>query len=713
MARPDEVKWAERDDLKLLNTDIPRVDGPHKVSGRAKYSHDIRLPGMLYGRALLCPHPAAKVKVDLSGVSVPGKHVAIVVTDGLRDGVETRWLGQPVAAVAAENPDLAEDALRQIRVDYEEVPWAVTPEQSLAEGAPQIGQNGNKLRPGSRGEEEEANAAFGECDAVVEAEYRLPVQHHACLETHGVVVDYRGEDGATIYASTQATHNISGAAAKELGLEANKVVTIVEHMGGGFGSKFTLDIPGKIACQLAKKAERPVHLMFTRKDEFLAGGNRSASAQKLKGGATKDGRFVTLVSDLTKLGGMGGGSNPGQPYIYKTEQRFTKWVSVLTNTDGSRAMRAPGHPQASFAIESMVDELAAAIAMDPLEFRKKNLEDPVYHRQLDRVAKEIGWHDHPHKIGAPESVGDVAVGIGFGVSTWGGGGRPSSKVDVTIQNDGSVNAEVGSQDLGTGTRTYLAAIVAEELGIGIDQVHERIGDSRLGMSVGSGGSVTTASLAPAVKTAAHAAREKLFTHLAPLLEADAANLVAANGRIEDKTDASRSMGWTEACGTLGASRIEAQGEWDRSLQASGVHGAQAAKVEVDTLTGEVRVLKMVCIQDCGLPLNRLALRSQINGGMIEALSYGMFEERIIDPWLGVALNPSFESYKLAGSMDMPEFVAIVDDDDDRHQVIGMAEPTVIPGQSAIACAIYNACGVRLRETPFTRDRVLRGLGKLG
>jgi xanthine dehydrogenase YagR molybdenum-binding subunit len=704
----DAITWGPVDGHAVLNHAIPRVDGPAKLTGKARYSHDVRLPGMLYGRVLCCPVPAARVTVDLSKVSVPGAHVAIEYAEGRRDGA-TRWLGQPIAAVAAETPELAEDALRQVRVTYAEEPWVVTHEQSVAEGAPQISSDGNVQRESERGDRAAAEAAFAGCDAVVAATYTLPVQHHVSLETHGVVVDYDGGDTATVFASTQATHGVAPEAADVLELPRGDVRTIVEHMGGGFGAKFGLDLPGQIACRLAVAAKRPIHLLFTRRDEFLAGGNRSGSVQRLKGGMDADGRLVALTADVDRLGGMGVGAYPGQPYIYAAGAAHVAMRSVLTNTDGSRAMRAPGHPQASFGIESLLDELAAELKLDPLEVRKTNLADPVYHRQLDRVAAEIGWAAHPHKTGPPDPVPELAVGIGFGVSTWGGGGRRACQVDVRIDADGGVVAACGTQDLGTGTRTYLAAIVAEELGLSVDAVTARIGDSFLGMSVGSGGSVTTGSLAPAVKVAAHQARAALAERVAPALDAAPGDLVFADRTIRVRDDASRSLPWREACALLGSSGVEVRGEWDSSLQASGVHGAQAAKVEVDTLTGDVRVLKMVAIQDCGLPLNRLALASQINGGVIEALSYGLFEERVIDPWLGIPLNATLEEYKIAGSADIPEMVAIIDDDDRREQAIGMAEATIIPGHSAIANAIFNACGVRLRDMPFTNAKILTAL----
>ena len=704
--------WGPRQDMRVINADVPRVDGPLKVTGRARYSHDVRLPGMLWGRALCCPYPVAKALLDFDAArAVPGVQVVLPLEDGLRDGW-TRRLGMPIAAVAAETPEAAEDALQALNPRYEEGEWAVDYDQAVAPGAPKVHEEGNIRFLQTNGEEEAAEAALDGCDAVVEAVYTLPVQFHACLETHGVVVDYRGGDEATIHASTQGTFTIAGEAAQILGLPQNKVTVLVDHMGGGFGAKFGLDLPGRIACLLAREARAPVHLMFTRADEFHSAGNRSGSTQYMKAGASADGELKALTSRIWKFGGVGRGSNPGQPYIYRVGTSYMEAGSILTNTDGSRAMRAPGHPQASFAIESVVDELAVELGKDPLEFRKKNLESEVYHRQLDRVAQEIGWNEHPHKLGPPKELPDLATGIGFGVSTWGAGGRPTCEVDVRISQDGSVTSSVGTQDLGTGTRTYVASIVAEELGLPVAGVRAHIGDSRLGASVASGGSVTTPSLAPAVKDAAHKARMALFAVVAELFGSDPANLVARTGEVFDTEESDKRMSWNEACACLPPAGIEERGTFVRGLAANGVHGAQAARVEVDTVTGEMRVVKMVCIQDIGLPLNRLATRSQINGGMIQALSYGLFEERILDPWLGLGLNNGFEEYRIAGTQDIPEMVSIIDDEDTRDAVLGVGEPVVIPGQSAIANALYNACGVRIRDLPLSRDKIINGLAAL-
>jgi xanthine dehydrogenase YagR molybdenum-binding subunit len=571
--------------------------------------------------------------------------------------------------------------------------------------APKVVAEENNLQEKAKnGDETKVDAAFKTADAIVEADYMTPRIHHACLETHGMVVDYRGGDSATIYASTQGTFTIPADAAKELGLEQSAVVSSVEHMGGGFGSKFGIGTEGMFACRLSKQAKAPVKLMLTRYDEFVMAGNRSGSWQKLKAGVKNDGTIVALHARQYRLGGVGQGSQAGQPYIYRMGDTFRVIYALHTNEDSAIAMRAPGHPQASFAVESLVDELAHKIKMDPVAFRKKNLRDEVYHRQLDRGAKEIGWsRRNPIAGGNP---GPVKRGIGCAVGTWGGGGNNQCKVDVTVSRDGSVLVAVGTQDLGTGTRTYTRAIVAEEFGLGITDVKEQIGSSKLGSANPSGGSTTAASLAPSVKDASIKARMLLAERVGPLLgNPKPEEVVFADGKVSAK---GQSVAWKQACAALPAAGITAHGEWRADLQSRGIHGVCFAEVEVDVETGHIKPIKMVHVQDGGLPLNRLTLESQINGGMIQSLGMALWEQRVMDAQLGMQLNPGFGDYKLPGSLEMPELVPIIDDDDKREAVIGIAEGCIIPAVGALANAVFNATGLRIRELPITPDKILMG-----
>ncbi len=695
--------WGPNDKHRLLNQRITRVDGPVKAAGVARYTYDQRLPGMLYGRILRCPHAHARVtKIDTDAASkIPG--VKAIVQGSL---TERRFAGAPVAAVAATTPEIAGDALRAIKVTYEVLPHVVHATEAIKPDSPKVVAEENNLQQKeTNGDPKKVEAAFATADEVVEEEYITQRVHHACLETHGIVVDYRGGNSAIIYASTQGTFTIPGDAAKELGLPESDVVSSVEHMGGGFGSKFGIGVEGMFACRLSKQTKTPVKMMLTRYDEFVMAGNRSGSWQKLKAGVKKDGTIVALQARQYRLGGVGQGSQARQPFIYTMGESYREVFALHTNEDSSIAMRAPGFPQASFAAESLMDELAYKIKMDPVEFRKKNLRDQVYHRQLDRGAREIGWsRRNPIAGGNP---GPLKRGMGCGIGIWGGGGNNQCKVDVTISRDGSVVVAVGTQDLGTGTRTYTRAIVAEELGLGIKDVSERIGNSKLGGANPSGGSTTAPSLAPSIKDAAIKTRLLIAGRVAPLLGtpkpeeiAFADRKVSANGK---------SLSWQEACASLPAAGITGHGEWRSDLQARGVHGACFAEVAVDVETGLIKPIKMVHVQDGGLPLNRLAFESQINGGMIQSLGQALYEGRVMDAQLGMQLNTGFGDYKLPGTLEMPEMVPLIDDEDKREAVIGMAEGCNIPALGALANAVFNACGVRVRELPITPDKILMGL----
>lgn len=699
--------WGPNNKHTLLNHPMTRVDGPIKAAGAAHYTYDMRFPNMLYGRVLRCPHGHARItSMDTSvAEKIPG--VATIIRGPLD---ELRFAGAPVAAVAAKTPEIAGDALRAIVVKYEVLPHVVHAADAIKPGAPKVvadEKEANLQQKATRGDLQKTDAAFATADAIIEEEYLSQRLHHACLETHGMVVDYSGGETATVYASTQGTFTIPKDAAAALGLPETAVTSVVQHMGGGFGSKFGIGIEGMLACRMSKETKKPVKLMLTRYDEFVMTGNRSASWQKLKGGVKNDGTLVAFKARQYRLGGIGQGSQAGQPYIYRAGESYREIFALHTNEDSSNAMRAPGHPQASFAIESLMDELAYKIKMDPVAFRKKNLADPVYHRQLDKGARAIGWEKrNPIPGGNP---GPLKRGFGCAVGTWGGGGNDQCKVAVTIGRDGSVLVAVGTQDLGTGTRTFTRAIVAEEFGLGLNDIKEEIGSSKLGGANSSGGSTTAASLAPAVKDGAVKARLAFSEKVGALLDnAKPEEITFANGNVTAK---GKTLTWKQACAALPSAGVVGNGVWRTDLQATGIHGVSFAEVEVDVETGHIKPIKMVHVQDGGLPLNRLTLESQINGGMIQALGMALWEGRVIDAQLGLQLNPGFGDYKLPGSLEIPEMIPIIDDDDTRQAVIGIAEGCIIPALGAVVNAVYSACGVRVRELPATPDKILMGLIK--
>ncbi|MXV77570.1 xanthine dehydrogenase family protein molybdopterin-binding subunit [Candidatus Poribacteria bacterium] len=702
------ASWGEASQSRLIGKRITRLSGKEKVTGKAKYTYDINRPGMLYGRILRSEVPHATVtEIDLTDAQeMPGVRAVMPLIEA---GRKIRYQGQEIAAVAAETDDIAKDALRAIYVELEELPFVATEADAMAEGAPQVHDdwNGNQSNP-SRGGQGDVEAGFAEAAVTVEATYHTPVQTHVCLETHGHVVEWTDEQNLTVWASTQAVFGVRNDLARRLELPANQVHVITEHMGGGFGSKFSPGVEGLTAARLSRMTERPVKLMLTRKAEHLVAGNRPSMTQHVKAGATRDGRLIAYDMRGHGTGGTGGGAGFTGPYVYHVPNIRTERTNVAVNAGSQRAMRAPGHPQGAFAMDSLMDELAEKLGMNPLEFRRLNDESEVRQAQYTLGAQEIGWHRRNSVAGSGTGIKKRGMGVGSG--QWGGGGGANTQARVNINADGTVEAITGTQDLGTGIRTAIAIIVAEEFGLTTEDIIVKIGDSAPGLPAGgSGGSQTTPSVAPVIKTAAANAKQKLFEHVAPLLQAPVDDLRIGTGTIYVASDRTKTVTWQQATGLLGQETISEGGEWDRELRQGGVAGTQFAEVEVDTQTGHVKILKIVAVQDCGLAINRLTTESQINGGVIMGIGQTLLEERIMDPMTGRMLNANLEDYKVPGTHEIPEIKPIVFDT--HRKVSGVGEPPCIPTLGAIANAVYNAIGVRIRELPITPDKVLNALAE--
>ena len=702
------ASWGEASESRLIGKRIPRLSGRDKVTGKAKYTFDINRPGMLYGRILRSEVAHANViDVDLSEAeALPGVKAAIQIVEV---GNKIRYQGQEIAAVAAETDDIAKDALRLIRVELEELPYVVTEEDAMAEGAPQIRDDwaGNQSNPNVR-QEGDLTDGFAQAAVEVEATYHTPVQTHVCLETHGNVAEWEDEQNLTVWASTQAVFGVRRDLAGAFNLPANQVRVITEHMGGGFGSKFSPGIEGLKVAELARITGRPVKLMLTRKAEHLVGGNRPSMTQHVRAGATGDGRLIAYDMKGHGTGGISSGAGFNAPYVYEVPNSRTERVNVAVNAGNQRAMRAPGHPQGAFAMDSLMDELAEKLGMNPLEFRRINDSNETRQAQYTLGAQEIGWHRRNSVPGAGDAVKKRGIGVGSG--QWGGGGGRGTQARVTINADGTVEAVTGTQDIGTGIRTAIAIIVAEEFGLAPTDITVKVGDSGPGLpSGGSGGSQTTASVAPVIKTAAAAAKQKLFERIAPQLNAPVADLRVGNRTIYVVSDRTKTIKWELATGQLGMETISEGGEWDEALRHPGVAGTQFAEVEVDTETGEIRVLKIVAVQDCGLAINRLTTESQINGGVIMGLGQALLEERFMDAQTGRMLNANLEDYKVPGTFEIPEIKSIVFDT--HRKVTGVGEPPCIPTLGAIANAVYNAIGVRIRALPITPDKILTALAE--
>jgi xanthine dehydrogenase YagR molybdenum-binding subunit len=733
----EPAPWGAEVTTKLVGTNVTRVDGAAKVTGAAKYTHDINLPGMLYGKILRSPHPAAKVlKVDTSEAErMPGVKAVLAIATGARATV--RYAGAEVAAVAATSPDLAEDALRAIKVEYETKPFVVNIAKAIRPDSPPVHEQavqqrrteaddspaaaaGGPRREGNKNILGVANKGdlakgFAEAEVVVEGTFSLEVQTHAALETHGSVAKWDGDE-LTVWASTQGVFSVRDGLADFFKMPRSKVRVYTEYMGGGFGAKFGPGADGITCAQLAKKAGAPVKLMLDRMEEQLASGNRPSAIMQMKLGAKRDGKITALQLISHGTGGIAGGSDPRRPMqnVYDIPNWKLEATDVFLNTGPGAAQRAPGHPQGVFGMDSIMDMMADKLGMDPLEFRKKNDPSPIRQAEYDIGAKEIGWERRNKKAGGGPVVNGKRRGMGMASSVWYALGGPGSKVDIDVHRDGTVEVRQGVQDIGTGTRTLVALVAAEELTLPLEMVTAKIGDSHMGAAPGSGGSTTAPSITPAVRAAAFAARNKMTELAAGLLGAPADQIELADGKFTVKGEATKSATWKQVAARITGSVLSASGErarnWDPWLRTNA--GVQFAEVEVDVETGKVRVLKMVGVHDAGRIMNRLTCDSQVIGGMIQSLGYALMENRIIDRVTGRMVNPDLEFYKIPSAEDMPELKSIMFEAYNGHsstEVIGLGEPPKVPGAAAIANAVFNALGVRVHSTPITPDKVLAAL----
>ncbi|RMD93579.1 MAG: xanthine dehydrogenase family protein molybdopterin-binding subunit, partial [Calditrichaeota bacterium] len=680
--------WKPLNKMRILSHRYPRVEGPDKVTGRAKYTYDMAPKGMLYGGILGSPYPAAKIiSIDASRArKLPG--VKAVLTDVHPTGT-IRYAGEEVAAVAATHPEILEEALGLLDVKYETAPFAADIDTAMREGAPRVfADQPNIRKPNIRGEGD-LEAGFASADAIIETEFRTQVQTHSCLETHGSLAMWEGDE-LVVYDSTQAVHGVRQGLAGILEIPVSKIRVICHHMGAGFGSKLQ---PGRytaIAARLAREANAPVKLMLTRKQDFLGVGNRPNSISKIKMGAQKDGKLVAFSATTYGTAGIGTRAGVRLPIVYDIPNWRHEHYDVFTNAGAARAFRAPGCPQAAFAMEQAMDEMAEKLNMDPLEFRLKNDTNATRQKEWRLGAKKFGWQRRHPKPGTDE--GTVKKGMGLAASIWWPGGR-GTKAVMSIYPDGTLDVKCGTQDIGTGTRTYIAAIAAEELGIPMKLVRPMIGDSNYPKSGASGGSTTSPSVAPAIKNTSDRAKDKLIQLAAQHFGVAPEQMQWNKGSVFVRNASGKSLEWKELCGLLGTEPLEVHGEWVEGLSSRGVAGCQFAEVSVDTLTGQLTVDRILAVADCGLILNRLTTESQVNGAIIQGISYALYEERWMDPLTGTMVNANFENYKIAGTMETPQIEVILYDEPERG-VIGIGEPPTIPTNAAIANAVYNATGVR-------------------
>ena len=731
----------------VIGKRMPRVDAYERVSGTAIYPSDLVLPHMLYGAILRCPHPHAKVQqVDISKArKMPGVHAVI---SGFTQDSNPNWKyasfgriefatrvfephcrfeGEPVAAVAAESPYQAWDAVRSIQVDYEVLPFVADERKALAPGAPQLHEKGNQVEETQRYGRGDVTKGLEEADVVLEMAFSTACEIHTPMELHGCVANWDG-DSLTLWESTQGVFAVQSAVAQTLGLPLSKVRVIGRYMGGGFGSKLRAGKYTVIAALLSRMTARPVKLVLSREETYLATGNRPPCHMKLKAGVKKDGTLTAF--DFSCLASGGAYPASGTALVdwlvrdlYTCPNVRTEMTDVYINAGPARAMRAPGHPQGAWALEQMMDSLARAIGMDPVDLRVKNI--PAYSQArpgnppytstglrecLVEGARAFGWKEAREKIAQDNKKSHVKRGVGMAAGLWvAGGGGPPSTIVIKFFSDGSVNLNMGASDLGTGTKTIMAMVVSEELGIRPEMIQIENADTvTTQYATPSGGSKTVPTEAPAVRAAAIEVKRQLFDIAAAELKTDPAGLALVGGEIRLKADPSKKIKITDIPGLKKRGLIIGVGYRSPNPENRVVNpfAAQFCEVEVNTRTGEVRILRFLAAQDSGRVMNRLTYDSQVIGGITMGIGLAMTEARILDQArTGKLLSKNWHDYKLPTALDVPsEMISLPIEPEDVEAnttgAKGLGEPVTIPTAAAIANAVCHATGVRVTNTPM-------------
>jgi carbon-monoxide dehydrogenase large subunit len=757
-----------------VGASIPRLEGRQKVTGRARYTDDYRPPGMLHAAVLGSPYAHARIRRFDLGVAraVPGVRAVITGEDfpehrlglfikdqpAIARG-KVRFVGEPVAAVAADDAATARRAARAIGVEYEELPAVMEPADALLEGAPLLhedyAQYRKQVEPAVERNviarmafnEGDVDAAWASCDVIVEGEYVVPAQHHLYLEPCTALAEIDAGGRITIHSSTQWVFGVQSAVAAALGVPHSRVRAIAPMIGGGFGAKYEFTVE-PIAARLAQLTARPVRLTLSREEDMGMVKSRHRGVIRMKTGARGDGRLLAREIDLTLDGGAYSDESPAvlgfalirAPGPYRIAHLRSAGRAVYTNRLRAGAYRGFGNPQVSFAGEVQIDELAWRLGIDPIDFRIRNAKrtgDPWLGGTtvevgslascLERVRDASRWADR-RRVNRQAAAGRRR-GVGV-AAVWHICGLMSAGAEVRLIEDGGVRLCTGAVDLGEGADTVLVQICAGVLGLDVEQIHYVRADTDVSpYNFSTSGSRTTYMVGRSVEQAAVQLRAQILHAAGEMLECAAQDLeLRAGGRVGVRG----APGAEVAFGDVAARALfEADGEiaghhrWlyrphdldPKRAAAQGygvgtnIFGAQAVEVDVDELTGKVDVLEAWSAHDVGRAINPASVEGQIQGGFVQGMGYALCEEML---WAdGALVNPSLMDYKIPGAQDTPHRIhpLILEHGDPRGPfgAKGIGEPPLIGVAPAIANAIYDATGARLREVPFTPERVLRAL----
>jgi CO/xanthine dehydrogenase Mo-binding subunit len=744
---PAEDKIEPWGETRIVGKPLSRVDAYERVSGAAEYTADILLPGMLYCATLRCPHSHAMVKnIDTSAAEkMPG--VAAIIT-GKSPGADIPWYGgrtpqsrvfdmhcryegDEVAAVAAQNPYQAWDAVKAIKVEYEKLPFVIDTLAAAKPEAVKIHEGGNLMAEPRVIKRGDVTKGFSEADIVVEENFFTSVQVHVPMEVHGSVVRWDG-DKLTIWDSTQGIYDaVLFSIARSLNLPLNKVRVICKYFGGGFGSKLELGKYSVIAALLARKTGRPVKCMLTREETLLCVGNRPEARMTLKAGVKKDGTLTALqLTNVSTPGAYMGSTTVGFQIgeLYKCPNVQITESGYYTNAGKARAFRAPGFPSGSWCLEQMMDILAEKTGIDPIDLRLKNFTDFSQTRNmpytstglrecLTEGARKFGWKE---ARAAAKRQGHIKRGVGVAAGMWqGGNGQPPYTAEVRMFVDGGVTLKVGAMDIGTGTKTAACMVAAEELGLPMESIRIENADSAVTpYAQSSGGSMTLPGLMPAVRKGAWLVKKQVMGWAEEALGVAAGDVEFKGNSVVSRSSPDKKKTVEEIFRAHGVMDVIGIGNRDPNPpnKATMPFAAHFAEVEVNTKTGETKVLRLLGANESGRVINLRTFNNQVFGGMTQGLGFGLTEKRVMDRQTGKMCNVNFHDYKVPTALDVPvdHEVLPIDPHDRDCNIVGCkgsGEPAHVPTAAAIANAVYNAIGVRALNSPIDPRMVLELLSK--
>ena len=758
--------------MKLFNVvghRIPMHDAAAKATGQAQFTDDLVLPGMLHGRFVRSPIPHGRVlHVDASrvlalpgvrgfvaGRDIPDRMYGIVPKAKDEHALareKVRYIGDEVAAVVAVDPETADEAVRLVRVDYEELPAVFDPLEAIKEGAPVIHEGvSNNTSASIRKEWGDVEAAFARSDHVFEDAFYSQAVNHAPMEPHAALAQYDAQGGDfTIWSSTQIPYFLKRNLATTLVVPENKVRVIKPKVGGGFGGKIDMFAKDFCACWFARQTGRPVKFVYEREEVFQNTRQRHPMHITVKTGVAKDGR---ILAQQIKAHADGGAYNSTAPLMitlscffimipYRIENLLYEGYHIYTNKPVGGAMRGHGIPQARFAIERQIDLIAQRIGLDPAEMRVRNaikagephpagfiIHTCGFAESVREAAKAIGWAEKRGKLPFGRGVGLAGASFPSGVANM---AHLSSGAVVQLTREGRVNVLSGAADIGQGAETVICQMVAEQLGVPMEDVHITAADTGIcPLDAGTFGSGVTVRAGNAALLAANDVREQLLGFVAQRLEANVDDLIAADRRIWVKGSPERGMSLNDALQEYQYDDrplpIVGRGSWippaeqptsllsrNGNFSPSYSFMTQAAEVEVDSDTGKVKVLKMVTAHDCGQPINPMLVEGQLEGSIMGGMGQALYEDSTcID---GQQYNPSFLDYGFPTVMEMPEMEAIHIHTEDPLGPFGAKEAgegTQLAPAPAIVNAIADAIGVEFHKLPVTPEIVLEALRKKG